>query len=74
MSVAAEVAVDVVHLEHLVVRDFRFGEQHVHVPGHAAGHRMNRVADIHALLDQLLRHLFHRVLRAARPPARNPER
>ena len=64
MSVLAEVAVDVFHLEDLVVGHFGLGEQHVHVAGHAAGHGMDRVAHVHALGDQLLRHLFHRVLRA----------
>ena len=32
--------------------------------GHAAGDGVNRVANVDALGDQLLRHLFHRVLRA----------
>jgi hypothetical protein len=35
----AELAVDVLHLEHLVVRHLGLGEQHVHVARHAAGHR-----------------------------------
>ena len=39
----AELAVDVVHLEHLVVGHLGLGQQHVHVARHAAGHRMDRV-------------------------------
>src|SRR2546427_9510069 len=39
-----KLAVDVLHLEHQVVRDFGLGEEHVHVPGHAPGHRVHGVA------------------------------
>ena len=39
-----EVVVDVVEVEELVVRHVGLGQEHVHVPGHAAGDRVNRVA------------------------------
>src|SRR6185436_19588425 len=59
----AEVAVDVFHLEDLVVGDLGFREQHVHVAWYASRDGVNRVADVHALLDQLVRHLLGGVLR-----------
>ncbi len=59
-----EFAVDVVHLEHLVVGHLGFGEQDVHVPRHAPGHRVDRVLDRHALGGELRGQLLHRVLRA----------
>jgi hypothetical protein len=59
----AEVAVDVLHLQHLVVRHLGFGQQDVHVSGHPASDGVNRVADGHALGDQLLGHLLDGVLR-----------
>ncbi len=40
-----KIAVDVVHFDQLVVGDVRFGEQHVHVAGHASGDGMN--AELH---------------------------
>jgi hypothetical protein len=50
----AELAVDVFHLEHLVVGHFGLGQQHVHVARHAAGHRVDGVLDVDAtLLEQL---------------------
>ncbi len=42
-SVRREVVVDVVHLLHGVVLDIGLGQQHVHVPGHAARHRVDGV-------------------------------
>ncbi len=36
----AKLGVDVVHLEHLVVGHLGFGQQHVHMAGHAADHRV----------------------------------
>src|SRR3979409_1806702 len=40
------VAVDVVHFEQPVIGDVGFGEQHVHVAGHASGDGMNAEADV----------------------------
>jgi hypothetical protein len=45
-----EVAVDAIHLPQLLVRHVRLGEQHVHVAGHAAGDRVDRVAHVAAAL------------------------
>ena len=53
---AGEVVVDLVEVEELVVGDVRLGEQHVHVPRHAAGDRMDGV--------------LHRRRRSPRAPAR----
>ena len=61
----AELAIDVFHLEHLVVRHLGLGQQHVHVARHAAGDRVDRVLDGDALLGELLRQLLHRVLARA---------
>ena len=36
-----KVAVDLVHFDQRVVRDVGFGQQHVHVAGHAAGDGMD---------------------------------
>ena len=43
-----EVVVDLLHLEHDVVRHLGFGEQHVHVPGQAAGDRVDGEAHVGA--------------------------
>ena len=43
-SVVGEVVVDLVHLEDDVVGHVGLGEQHVHVPGQAAGDRVDREA------------------------------
>ena len=50
---ARELAVDVVHLLELLVRDVGLGEQHVHVAGHAAGDGMDGVEDLDAALLEL---------------------
>ena len=47
-----EVVVDLVHLQHDVVGHLGLGQQHVHVAGHAAGHRMDAEADVDAVLAQ----------------------
>ena len=52
---AREVVVDVVEIEELVVGDVGLGEEHVHVPRHAPGDRVNRV-------------LHRRALRSRAPP------
>ena len=59
-----EVVVDLVHLEHDVVRHVRFGEQHVHVSGQAAGDRVDAEAHVDAFAAQPLRDVADRVLRA----------
>ena len=57
-----ELGVDVLELEHLVVGHVGLGQQHVHVAGHAAGDRMDRVFDLDALLLQHVGHFAQRVL------------
>src|SRR5713101_1891514 len=57
------VTVDGVHVQQLVVRDVGFGEQHVHVPGHASGNGVNAEGDIHAALGKRVEQLAHFVLR-----------
>ena len=50
-----EVVVDLVHLEHDVVGHLGLGEQHVHVPGQAAGDRVDAEPDVDAARAQLRR-------------------
>src|SRR5690606_41385651 len=45
-------------------RSFGLGQQHVHVPGHAAGHRMDGVFHGHALGRQLRGQFLERMLGA----------
>ena len=45
-SVVGEVVVDVVELEDQVVGHAGLGQQHVHLAGHAAGHRVDRELDV----------------------------
>src|SRR5947209_12925256 len=47
------IGIDVVHLDERLVRDLGLGEEHVHVPGHAPCHRMDRELDVDALPGQL---------------------
>src|SRR5580704_19292143 len=42
-----KVAVDVIHLDELVVRDVSLSQEHVHVTGHTSGHRMNGEANVY---------------------------
>ncbi len=58
-----EVLVDAVHLEQCLVRHVRLGEQHVHVPRHAPGHGVDRVADADAAILERLGQLARGVLR-----------
>ena len=58
-----ELGVDVLELEHLVVGHVGFGQQHVHVPGHAPRDRVDRVLDADAFLLEQVAHLAQRVLR-----------
>src|SRR5258708_2504506 len=51
------VAVDGVHIEELVVGDVGFGEQHVHVAGHAAGDGVNAEGDVDAALGERVEEL-----------------
>ena len=49
-----ESIVDLIHLVEPVIGDVGFSEKDVHVTWHPAGHRMDRIADLAAvLLDQL---------------------
>ena len=58
-----KLGVDVVHLDHLFVRHIGFGQKHVHVPGHASGHRVNGVLYFCVvLLGQKLGEFFDHVL------------
>ncbi len=69
---AAELRVDVVHLLELVVRHVGLGEQDVHVAGHAAGDRVDRVLDLDAALLELVGELLARCAAPARRPCRSP--
>ena len=60
---ARHLGVDVVHLDQPVVGNLRFGQQHVHVAGHAAGDRMDGELHVDAALRQLLVEIVHPVLR-----------
>ena len=62
-SAARELGVDVLELEHLVIGHVGFGQQHVHVAGHAARDRVDRVFDADALFLEQVAHLAQRVLR-----------
>src|SRR6266478_6779112 len=57
------VAVDRVHVQQLVVGDVGFGEQHVHVAGHASGDGVNAEADVDAALGERVEKLADFVLR-----------
>jgi hypothetical protein len=54
--------VDVVHLDELVVGNFRFGQEHVHVPRHSPGNRVNGESHIDAAFGQKIEQLFDAVL------------
>ena len=58
----AEFAVDVVHFLHRVVFDVGLGQQHVHVPGHAACDGVDRVLHLDALGFEYVGHLLDGVL------------
>src|SRR5450759_2180117 len=58
-----EVGVDLVHLEHDVVRHLRLGEQHVHVTGEATRDRVDAEPYGDAHRPELARELGHGVLR-----------
>jgi hypothetical protein len=60
---AGEVGVDVLEVVELVVRHVGFGEQHVHVPWHAAGHRVDRVAHVDVAVLEQIGELARHVLR-----------
>ena len=57
-----ELAVDLIHLPELFVGDVGFGQQHVHVAGHAAGDGMDGVLDFDAPLLELVGELLQRML------------
>merc|ERR1719402_1287869 len=57
-----EVVVQLVHLQHNVVRDTGLGQQHVQLPGHPAGDRVDAEPHLLALLDKNLDQLGHWVL------------
>ena len=58
-----EVGVDLVHLEHDVVRHPSLGEQHVHVAGEPACDRVDAETHHHTPFAELLRQFRHGVLR-----------
>ena len=58
-----KIAVDFVHVEQLVVGDVGFGQQHVHVSGHASRDRMNAEFHVDAALGQNVVEFAHLVLR-----------
>src|SRR5580693_4575669 len=57
-----KVTIDKVHLQELVVRNVGFGQQHIHVAGHAAGDGMNAEGDLHAAFGQGIVKFAHFVL------------
>ncbi len=57
-----KLAIDVLQLEHLVIVDARLGQQHVHVPGHAARHRVDGELHLDALLLKQIGHFAQRML------------
>ena len=58
----AELAVDVLQLEHLIVGHIGLGQQDVHVAGHAAGDGVDGVFDLDPLLLELVGHFAKGVL------------
>ena len=58
-----EVAVDFVHVEEPIVRDVGFGEEHVHVAGHAAGNRVDGEFYVYAALAEGIEKFADFVLR-----------
>src|SRR5690606_10232019 len=59
-----EIAVDLFHFQHHVVRNFGLGQQYVHVAGHTAGDRVDGIANLDAFLVQQFRELLENVLSA----------
>src|SRR3546814_10897694 len=55
-----ELAVDVVHLEDLVVGNFGFGQQDVHMARHAARHGVDGVFDGDAFFSEFFSQFFKR--------------
>ena len=59
-----ELRVDVIHLDHLFVRHIGFGQEHVHVPGHASSHRVDGVLHFRVVpLGQQFGKFLHHMLR-----------
>ncbi len=58
-----EIIVDLVHLQHDVVRHFRFRQQHVHVAWQTPRHRVDAKAHLDAARAQLLGDFSNRILR-----------
>ena len=58
-----EFAVDVIHLDQAVVGDVGFGEEHVHVAGHAAGDGVDGELHVHAAAGEGIEQLADLVLR-----------
>ncbi len=58
-----QIGVHVVHFDQPVVGNVGFGEQHVHVSGHAPGHGMNAEAHVDAALGERVVEFAHFVLR-----------
>ena len=48
----AQLEIRHIHLAQLFIGHVRLGEQDIHVAGHAAGNRMNRVRDVYATAFQ----------------------
>ncbi len=70
-----EFGVDVVHLHQLVVGDVGLRQQHVHVAGHAAGHRMDGEFHVHAAAHEGVEQLADLMLRLGhrQPVARHDD-
>jgi len=69
-----ELGIDLIHLFQLLVGNVGLGEQDVHVPGHPAGDRVDRVLDLDATFLQLVGQLPGGMLRLRDRPGRPRER
>ena len=68
-----ELGVDLVHLLEMVVGHVGLGQQHVHVPGHAAGHRVDGVVHLARRASRARRPARARCAGPAPPPCRSRE-
>ncbi|CNU83885.1 Uncharacterised protein [Salmonella enterica subsp. enterica serovar Bovismorbificans] len=58
-----EIIIDLVHLQHDVIRHFRLRQQHVHMPRQATRHRMNAETHVDPARAQFFGDFRHRILR-----------
>ena len=46
--------VDFIQVKNTIIRNAGLGQQHIHMPGHASGDRMDRELDINTIVNQVL--------------------